>query len=407
MSNIIKPIKVGIIWANIDSPNLGVSALVYSTLVIFEEISKRTGVRFEYLLWGSKLQNCSIDVNGRNIKIKQVPYFLGGDIIRYIKNLIKRPLVFLNYRYISDLKKCDILVDTGEGDSYADIYGIERFRHFDYIKSKCLNTNRSYILLPQTIGPFNTLEAQRKARQSLNKVSAVIARDFQSYKFCQSLASDSKVLRSIDMAFFLPFNKIKLPESDKIKLGINISGLLWEGGYTQNNQFGLKENYKNLIVEIINNLYQSKLFEIHFVGHVNGEDNEIDDDWHILKHLKDIYPDAILAPKFKSPIDAKSYISSLDCFIGARMHACIAAISSGVPVLPMAYSRKFNGLFIDTLKYPLLIDLTRDNTRESIMKIDDFLLNLESTKKRIQLIQKDIIDIEKDKLISLITKYIV
>ena len=37
------------------------------------------------------------------------------------------------------------------------------------------------------------------------------------------------------------------------------------------------------------------------------------------------------------------------------MHATIGATSSGVPVIPVAYSRKFNGLF-DTLQYPFYID---------------------------------------------------
>ena len=39
------------------------------------------------------------------------------------------------------------------------------------------------------------------------------------------------------------------------------------------------------------------------------------------------------------------------------MHATIGAFSAHVPVVPMAYSRKFNGLFIDTLGYPWLADL--------------------------------------------------
>jgi polysaccharide pyruvyl transferase WcaK-like protein len=39
------------------------------------------------------------------------------------------------------------------------------------------------------------------------------------------------------------------------------------------------------------------------------------------------------------------------------MHACIAAFSSGVPVYPIAYSRKFNGLFVETLEYSYMGDL--------------------------------------------------
>jgi polysaccharide pyruvyl transferase WcaK-like protein len=73
----------------------------------------------------------------------------------------------------------------------------------------------------------------------------------------------------------------------------------------------------------------------------------------------------ILAPRFSNPIEAKSFISGLDFFTGARMHACIAAFSSGVAVCPMAYSRKFNGLFVDTLKYQWLGDCV--NTTEDIV----------------------------------------
>ena len=47
------------------------------------------------------------------------------------------------------------------------------------------------------------------------------------------------------------------------------------------------------------------------------------------------------------------------------MHACIAALYSGVPVLLMAYSRKFAGLF-GTLSYDLIADC-RTETQTQIM----------------------------------------
>ncbi len=46
------------------------------------------------------------------------------------------------------------------------------------------------------------------------------------------------------------------------------------------------------------------------------------------------------------------------------MHACIAAFSSGVPVVPMAYSRKFEGLF-GTIGYERTVDCTSE-TAEAI-----------------------------------------
>ena len=43
-------LRLGIIWANPYCSNLGVEALAYSTLILFEEVSKRTGLKFEYIM---------------------------------------------------------------------------------------------------------------------------------------------------------------------------------------------------------------------------------------------------------------------------------------------------------------------------------------------------------------------
>jgi polysaccharide pyruvyl transferase WcaK-like protein len=50
------------------------------------------------------------------------------------------------------------------------------------------------------------------------------------------------------------------------------------------------------------------------------------------------------------------------------MHACIAAFSSGVPVVPMAYSRKFNGLF-GTLGYNEIADCKKNSMDQVLAKI--------------------------------------
>jgi polysaccharide pyruvyl transferase WcaK-like protein len=59
------------------------------------------------------------------------------------------------------------------------------------------------------------------------------------------------------------------------------------------------------------------------------------------------------------------------------MHACIAAFSSGVPVFPLAYSRKFNGLFGDTLLYNNFGDLVIESEFEIMEKLSDSFSNKE------------------------------
>ena len=50
------------------------------------------------------------------------------------------------------------------------------------------------------------------------------------------------------------------------------------------------------------------------------------------------------------------------------MHACIAAFSRNVPVVPMAYSRKFEGLF-GSLGYNATVDCQRSNEGHIISRV--------------------------------------
>lgn len=398
--------KVGIVWATPNSTNLGVSALAYSSLILFQEIAKRKNIIFEYILWGAPEGISELNIGTESIRIEGIKPFYGGDLFRYVKNLIRRPWVFLNYSSIRKLKKCDIIVDTGEGDSYSDIYGMERFRNFDFIKQKFYKSKNLYILLPQTIGPFNSKEALRKGQKSLNLASAVIARDTQSFDFCKNLYDGHNLFLSIDMAFFLPYQKLNLPKNDKVRIGINVSGLLWEGGYTGANQFGLSVNYQELIISILDYLSTMDNIEVHLIGHVVGRDEDIDDDGHVLKELYTSYNNFILAPTFKSPIEAKNYIASMDFFSGARMHSCIAAISAGIPVLPMAYSRKFNGLFSDTLAYNRILDMKSLSNKDALNLFKNTLESKDKIKSEISEIQQGLITAYKENMICQISNLI-
>ena len=74
-------------------------------------------------------------------------------------------------------------------------------------------------------------------------------------------------------------------------------------------------------------------------------------------------------------------------FTGARMHATIGAISSGVPVIPVAYSRKFNGLY-DTLQYPFYIDAKADITLEQAIELfEDYMNKIDEMRNAVTVAQ--------------------
>ena len=56
------------------------------------------------------------------------------------------------------------------------------------------------------------------------------------------------------------------------------------------------------------------------------------------------------------------------------MHATIAAVSSGVPTIPLAYSRKFMGVF-EAIEYPYTVDLNIKSEQEIMEQINRGLDN--------------------------------
>lgn len=399
-------LHVGILWADPYCSNLGVAALAYSSVILFEEVSHKNGIQFEYTLWGASRYGCeTIDIGTKTILIRGSRPFSGGDVFSFVKRCFKNPLRLGTLLFPLDFFRFDLVADIGAGDSYSDIYGITHFRNINFTKKWSRILNKKYILLPQTIGPFSREEASVKASYSISKADLVFVRDKLSFNCIQELLPGKPVEQTIDVAFFLPYTQIQFA-GNKIKVGVNISGLLWHGGYTDNNQFGLKSDYKKTMNSILDYLSCKDDLEMHLISHVIGDKDSVDEDSHVVKELHIKYPKAIIAPAFQTPIEAKSYISGMDFFIGARMHACIAAISSGVPVYPLAYSRKFNGLFCETLEYSNIGDLVSMDTNEIVAGLHDSLDQRIKLKTKIKDINRRIIEPEKENMVVCLSKYL-
>lgn len=364
---------MNIILANssIISGNRGCVALCISSMYIIDEILSKNNVSYTFYLPQSgqtEYKEFEINVAGKVLKYTALPDISGTTIKSKVKNLI-RYKEFCRTKEI--YKKADYIFDIGQGDSFADIYGKGRF---DWIFAQYKlgrKYNKPYCILPQTVGPFNNPQIRKQAVKGLNWAKCVMVRDKQSADYVKQLIPSCNVSEVIDVAFFLPYKK-KIFDSSFIHVGLNISALLWHGGYTRNNQFGLKCDYQEIIREIIKYFLSMDNVKVHLIPHVVSGERGIENDYAISYDLYEEFNNhnLILAPLFLDPVIAKGYISGMDFFMGARMHSTIAAFSSGVPVLPMAYSRKFNGLFVDTLEYRHILDLLKAN--DDVLKIVNY-----------------------------------
>ena len=73
-------------------------------------------------------------------------------------------------------------------------------------------------------------------------------------------------------------------------------------------------------------------------------------------------------------------------FIGSRMHAVIAELSSGVPSIPIAYSRKFMGVF-EPLGYTETLDARKLDEDQIVKKVKEYLSNSTELKRQCDNVQ--------------------
>jgi polysaccharide pyruvyl transferase WcaK-like protein len=349
----MRPIRLCLIMHSTRSDNLGVGALTLSEVAILRDIAARIGR--------------AVEITVLDWKDARVPYVSGPDIrvIDLDGRFLINPAGFF-----AAVRRADLVIDIGAGDSFADIYGAARLKRIFAMKFLTHIARTPLVVAPQTIGPFTRGWSKRLARLSLNRSALVATRDAKSTAALAGLGYRGPVVEASDVALRLPYDPPGPRPEGPPRVGINVSGLLMAGGYTGKNELGIALDYPALIRGLIA-AFQARGAEVHLVPHVIVREGRMvgEDDRRATLALAEEFPGTVLAPAFESPSEAKTYIAGLDFFMGARMHACIAAFSSGVPVVPMAYSRKFAGLF-GALGY----DHTVDCTAETQASIQDKIL---------------------------------
>lgn len=351
--------------------NRGCVALSISTMFLIDRILTERAIEYEFYLPDSGCKEGQIyhyPVLDKELKFHAISYPFDFSLKGIARQILRSKQ---NVHNIAVFKNANYIFDIGQGDSFSDIYGKERFDSIDHIHRLAMNMKKPYCLLPQTIGPFADGIIKREANKSIRNSNLVMARDRQSYNYVLKNVSEQKhVDEYVDVAFFLPYHR-RMFDKNYVHVGLNISALLWNGGYTRDNQFGLRTDYQHLVHSIIDYFLSLENVKVHLIPHVVLGEHDVENDYEVSCKLYNEYdnPNLLLSEFFLGPIEAKNYISGMDFFLGARMHSTIAAFSSGVPVVPMAYSRKFNGLFIDTLDYPHMVDMKVDSEERILESI--------------------------------------
>ncbi|MCG8697670.1 MAG: polysaccharide pyruvyl transferase family protein, partial [Bacteroidales bacterium] len=389
-----EPETIVLLGASMNTGNLGVSALAVATL---------------NLLW-LRWPKATIEVLGNTRDPMQSKLRTSGEVervfcmwpLRFCANpfvpnhfvwvylaLICVRVVPLLRRYwgrkestLGLLCRGDMFLDITGGDSFSDIYGLKRFILGYLTKRVCMVTGKSFIMLPQTYGPFARSLTRHLAKSILKRCDRIYSRDREGIECISTLLSKEqmqKVQLCPDVAFTLPalsegldyYAQLKaLKAKGQTLVGLNVSGLLYNGGYTGKNEFGLACDYKSVIHDLVQHFLKEEDLSLVLIPHVISETIQIENDLFACQEIYHSLAEeqcqrVLVIDEAKSrtgdPCGIKAIVGLCDFFMGSRMHATIASLSQCIPTVGLAYSKKFIGVY-ETIGVPdCVIDLRRDD----------------------------------------------
>jgi len=287
--------------------------------------------------------------------------------------------------WIGALDRMDVVGDVRGGDSFSDIYGMRRFLHGFAMAWTVLLIKGQMVQFPQTYGPFRRRLARFLAKFLLKRSPTVLARDATSRKVAESLLGDGRKVRETpDVAFSLPIVHQEVVElepspeghADVPVIGINVNGLMYNGGYTRSNMFGLTLEYPQFLQKMIERLADEHVGEFWLVPHTFAADGNVESDNECSRKLRMALPEEIrkrvrIVDREYDQHEIKGVIGRCDFFVGSRMHACIGALSQGIPCVGVAYSMKFRGVFESVGVEEWVVDARQKGTNEAVKAVMD------------------------------------
>lgn len=390
-------LKVLLVGCPLNTGNGGVTALGYSAIANIVKQSPEVEIFIQHN--SGKEDRLVVDIEGRSIVLHPVFYhpssslfetqglrLLGllAPLVSIIPDFLRASL-FRRFRLFTALVEVDAVFDVSGGDSFTSIYGEEVFDGITSIKMIAINFRVPLYLLPQSYGPFLSQKHENLARLIFENARLIGCRDAHGRSFISTNAprvDSSKIVECPDMAFGMETDICKgdalrhLHGTGKI-IALNISGLL----YFNDKAFGLNFEYKSMIHQVVEWVIKSTDAILILVPHVVStaakprpgyESNDVKAIDALCEQYKDCVGVRIYSTEeYADPREIKGVIGKCDFFIGARMHACIAAISQGIPTLCHAYSDKFTGVMSMVGMEDTVVDMRR-------VTIDDVLLQFEN-----------------------------
>ncbi len=419
------PITMTIVGADPTSTNLGVAALGTATAKAC--LDSFPTARLIFQSW-SPHPTINLQLADRQIQVESLELYHSYSprqrhgtahlrLLRTCTSVLPAPLkrwMIAHNRTFDLLRQSDLVLDITGGDSFTDIYGPNRHNIQAARKLLVLNMGIPMVLLPQTVGPFTRESSRTTARQIIDRSLLCATREFYGLDELDELFGGHRpdhMVQCPDVAFALDPVPVPLRQEPFLEkrhrnetlIGLNVSGLLY---WCDPQRFDVQLDYPRLIDNIADWALSKPDTRLVLIPHVIAPASASDDpstwgrqkDMHdtgvcmmVRKQLSKRYGDRV--GSIGGPYTAgqtKYLVGQCDFFLGARMHACIGAISQTIPTCTMAYSKKAAGVMGHLGSASGVIDLRGQNAASCMDAIDEVYRRRDSVRTELKHKIKDV-----------------
>lgn len=264
-------------------------------------------------------------------------------LLQSLRFLYPMGMNYLIYKdMLSYLKETLAVLSIG-GDNYSLDYGIPRL--FTGLDNLVLSNKKPMVIWGASVGPFSKIpEYEKYMIEHLKRINGIFARETATVEYLADKGITENVFRVADPAFLMEAKEPKKGKFDteipKEAIGINLSPLM--ARYITN---GDLKKWVELAANIVEKISRTTKRPIFLIPHVNSPHTN---DYAFLRNVLatqkkakekiELIPFSLTAPELKW------IIAKMNVFVGARTHSTIAALSSGVPTISLAYSIKAKGI---------------------------------------------------------------
>lgn len=382
--------------ASFDTGNMGVSALAASLVNLVCQVRPDSEIFFFIGSRTSATQHVKLPTGIARVPIVNYRLSPRGPLQRHLlwllflatlqktlPNKSVRSLIIRSNPCLKALIEADFIGAIHGGDSFSDIYGLGSFVLGCIPDIIVLLLGKGLVLLPQTYGPYKSRLARWFAKFIITRASLVLSRDCEGPGVVEGIGGktfDAGRLRCCpDVAFSLavarpPERAVDPPLSGEEIIGFNVSGLLYNGGYSRDNMFELKLDYKHFVHKLAEKMLVQTDAHLLLVPHTYALDGHVENDLDACRAVYDAIPVAYkgrvhLVTLKCDQSEIKGIIGECNMFVGSRMHACIAALSQGIPTVGVAYSKKFSGVFATVGVGDMVVDARSTDGEDAIRGI--------------------------------------